>query len=86
MQGIRRGEVDVFRILSASHDQPLATLRLIKNQANFSLNVYWTRLQVGVRDKRTKKQVWTTTCATATPSFPDKIRLANAIAAFLQLG
>ena len=52
--------------------------RLVKNTQRFSLNIYWTRLQVGVRNKETKRQVWTTSQSTAVPSFGDKIRLGNA--------
>ena len=52
--------------------------RLVKNTKRFSLNIYWTRLQVGVRNKETKRQVWTTSQSTAVPSFGDKIRLGNA--------
>lgn len=39
---------------------PKLSVRLVVHTANFALVVYWTRDQVGVRDKRTKKQKWCT--------------------------
>lgn len=54
-------------------------VRLVQNNLNYGLNIYWTRLQVGVRCKSSKRQVWATTTATAASSFENKIRLANEI-------
>ena len=59
-------------------------LRMVKNTADFALNIYWTRLQVGVRSKQSKRQVWTTSQSMDIPGFGEKIRLANAVAARLQ--
>lgn len=53
--------------------------RLVQNNMKYGLNIYWTRLQVGVRCKSSKRQVWATTTATAASSFEDKIRLANEV-------
>lgn len=58
--------------------------RMVKNTANYSLNIYWTRGQVGVRSKQSKRQVRTTSQFHETPGFGEKIRLANAVAARLQ--
>ena len=59
-------------------------LRMVKNTTDFALNIYWTRAQVGVRCKQTKRQVWTTSQSMDIPGFGEKIRLANAVAAGLQ--
>lgn len=59
--------------------------RLVKNTKRFSLNIYWTRLQVGVRNKDSKRQVWTTSLSTAVPSFGDKIRLGNAAVTYWKM-
>lgn len=54
-------------------------LRMKKITDNYRLSMYWTRLQVGVFDKRTKKEVWASTAATPL-TFANKIALANRVA------
>ncbi len=62
----------------------LAHLRLIEQSEMYSITIYWTRLQVGVKDKKSKKQIWCTTMQTDA-KFSDKIRLANAVVSWYQL-
>ena len=47
--------------------------------AEYGLSLYWTRLQVGVKDKTSKKQVWCTPSSLET-TFMNKVLLGNAIA------
>ena len=54
----------------------LPSPRLMVQNSDYSLVPYWTRLQVGVKHKKTKKQVWTTTVG-MTLCFKAKILLAN---------
>lgn len=44
----------------------------------YSLSLYWTRLQVGVKNKALKRQVWCTP-ASLDASFENKILLANEV-------
>ena len=57
-------------------------LRTFVATAGYCITPYWTRLQVGVKDKKQQKQVWTTTMATPL-SFEGKVRLGNLVAAWL---
>lgn len=53
--------------------------RMMQSFSGYTIVPYWTRLPAGVRDKRTKKQVWATTSATPL-DFKDKLNLANMVA------
>ena len=63
----------------------LGFLRLVRHTANYSLNVYWTRGQVGVRSKTEKKQVWTTTTTANAPSFADKVKLGSEVVPLIKI-
>jgi len=45
---------------------------------DFQIVPYWTTGQVAVKDKKKRKQIWTTS-ATTPASFEDKFHLANAV-------
>ncbi len=57
-----------------------ALLRLRANSETYSLSLYWTRLQVGVKHKTTKKQRWCTSKSLDFLPFEHKVLLANHVA------
>ena len=63
---------------------PSRHLRLVEPNDKFDVTLYWTRLQVGVKSKETKKQVWCTTVQMPA-TFEMKILVANAVAAWLRM-
>ena len=53
-------------------------VRKMRNSEDYTIVPYWTRLQVGVKAKCSKRQVWATTSATPA-SFEEKMTLAHAV-------
>lgn len=52
--------------------------RIMVHSDDFQIVPYWTTGQVAVKDKKKRKQIWTTS-ATTPASFEDKFHLANAV-------
>ena len=54
----------------------IQSLRLVVKSAAYQLVLYWTTLQVGIRNKATKRQIWCTTVGMPA-DFETKIKLSN---------
>ncbi len=54
----------------------IQSLRLVVKSAAYQLVLYWTTLQVGIRNKATKRQIWCTTVGMPA-DFENKIKLSN---------
>jgi len=61
----------------------LIHLRLIEKSEDYAVTVYWTRGQVGVKNKASARQLWCTTNKCLL-KFSDKILLANAVVSWLE--
>ena len=57
-------------------------VRMVVDQESHKLILYWTRLQVGVKLRDTKRQVWCTS-QNLNISFANKIALGNMVAPWL---